>query len=77
MSAAGLAEARRRMVQHGESEEAVLAFERSYAELEDVIATGSGGDDPGGHDRPARRRPVAARTKATDEEARARCRRPR
>ena len=46
MSAAGLAEARRRMVQHGESEEAVLAFERSYAELEDVIATGSGGTIP-------------------------------
>ena len=46
MSAAGLAEARRRMVQHGESEEAVLAFERSYAELEDVLATGSGGTIP-------------------------------
>ena len=46
MSAAGLAEARRRMVQHGESEEAVLAFERSYAELEAVIATGSGGTIP-------------------------------
>ena len=46
MSAAGLAEARRRMVQHGESEEAVLVFERSYAELEDVIATGSGGTIP-------------------------------
>jgi UTP--glucose-1-phosphate uridylyltransferase len=46
MSAAGLAEARRRMVQHGESEETVLAFERSYAELESVIATGSGGTIP-------------------------------
>ena len=43
MSAAGLAEARRRMVQHGESEEAVLAFERSYAELEHVLATGPAG----------------------------------
>src|SRR3954468_10405872 len=46
MSAAGLAEARRRMVQHGESEQAVLAFERSYAELEDVVAAGSGGTIP-------------------------------
>ena len=46
MSAVGLAEARRRMVQHGESEEAVLAFERSYAELEDDVATGSGGTSP-------------------------------
>ena len=46
MSAAGLAEARRRMVQHGESEEAVLAFEHSYAELEQVLETGSGGTIP-------------------------------
>ena len=46
MSAAGLAEARRRMVQHGESEEAVRAFQRSYAELEQVLETGSGGTIP-------------------------------
>jgi UTP--glucose-1-phosphate uridylyltransferase len=46
MSAAGLAEARRRMLQHGESEEAVLAFEHSYAELEQVLETGSGGTIP-------------------------------
>ncbi|HEU4332738.1 MAG TPA: UTP--glucose-1-phosphate uridylyltransferase [Lapillicoccus sp.] len=46
MSAAGLAEARRRMVQHGESEEAVRAFERSYADLEQVLETGSGGTIP-------------------------------
>ena len=34
------------MAQHGESEEAVLAFERSYAELERVLETGSGGTIP-------------------------------
>ena len=46
MSAAGLAEARRRMARHGESEGAVLAFERSYAELEQVLESGSGGTIP-------------------------------
>ena len=34
------------MAQHGEKEEAVLAFERSYAELEQVLQTGSGGTIP-------------------------------
>jgi UTP--glucose-1-phosphate uridylyltransferase len=34
------------MVQHGESEPAVRAFERSYAELEHVLETGSGGTIP-------------------------------
>ena len=34
------------MAQHGEKEEAVLAFERSYAELEQVLESGSGGTIP-------------------------------
>jgi UTP--glucose-1-phosphate uridylyltransferase len=34
------------MVQHGESESAVRAFERSYVELEHVLETGSGGTIP-------------------------------
>jgi UTP--glucose-1-phosphate uridylyltransferase len=34
------------MARHGESEGAVLAFERSYAELEQVLESGSGGTIP-------------------------------
>ena len=34
------------MVQHGESDAAVKGFERSYAELEQVLETGSGGTIP-------------------------------
>ncbi len=43
MTAEGLAEARRRMTAHGETARSVRAFEVSYAELEQVLATGSGG----------------------------------
>lgn len=43
MSADGLAEATRRMREHGESDEAVRAFESNYAQLERVLESGSGG----------------------------------
>jgi UTP--glucose-1-phosphate uridylyltransferase len=46
MSAEGLAEATRRMAQHGEDERSVTAFERNYAELEKVLESGSGGTIP-------------------------------
>ncbi|MEP6648787.1 MAG: UTP--glucose-1-phosphate uridylyltransferase [Lapillicoccus sp.] len=46
MSAAGLAEAKQRMRDHGEYERSVLAFESNYAQLERVLETGSGGTIP-------------------------------
>ena len=46
MTAEGLAESRRRMADHGENERAIRAFEGSYAELERVRETGSGGTIP-------------------------------
>jgi UTP--glucose-1-phosphate uridylyltransferase len=46
MSAEGLAEAERRMAQHGENERSIRAFERNYAELERVLESGSGGTIP-------------------------------
>ena len=46
MTAEGLAEAQRRMAQHGENERSIRAFEAGYAELERVLETGAGGTIP-------------------------------
>jgi len=46
MTAEGLAESRRRMADHGENERSIRAFEGSYADLERVLDTGSGGTIP-------------------------------
>ncbi|MEP6796815.1 MAG: UTP--glucose-1-phosphate uridylyltransferase, partial [Lapillicoccus sp.] len=46
MSAQGLAEATKRMREHGEHPASVLAFEHSYRLLEEAVATGTGGVIP-------------------------------